>query len=109
MQPALAGFRGTSDSFQLSYECEGVAVDLQCRPETEEAETSWAIVGQVDEDGVAHATDVALVPHGQGAPLTCATPDEAGVFTIATVSAGTYDLLIRINGEVLELSGIQVQ
>ena len=104
--PAVAGFRGGDDAFQLSYESEAGEVDLECEPTLDAQRHAWRIMGQVTPRGPQPVRRVLVVPQGSAQPVAEVPVDADGVFTVQA-DPGAYTLYIEIDGQVITLPGIE--
>jgi len=108
LQPALGGFRGRGDDFQLSYDCPIAEVDLQCRPdEHERGDRCWTLTGQVSSKSDASRAEIALLRSDSSVPVQTVQADNFGVFHLKA-ARGDYNLLVCVVGEVLELTNIEL-
>lgn len=105
-QAAGAGFRGADDGFQLAYDCNGASIELDFSPDSADRKGAWRLVGQVDAAEGARVS-VAVCAAVDGALLGEVEADEHGVFAVG-LSAGTFDILVRISEELVVLSGIDI-
>lgn len=99
-QPALAGFRGSSDVVQLSYESEVADVDLEITPTIAEGRTTWLLMGQISPHETPAHPIVALMSPSDETFCVEIMPDEHGVFTLHS-APGEYELLIRFADRVV--------
>ncbi len=106
LSPAIAGFRGGDDAFQLCYESEAGEVDLQCEPTLDAKRHAWRIMGQVTPAGEARPLRVRVVPQGSEGPVIEADVDENGLFTVEA-DPGAYTLYVEIDGQIMTLPGIE--
>lgn len=119
VEPALAGFRGDNDGFELTFDSEAGGIELQLEPET--TGTQWRIMGQVTANtppaAETHEThtpeiptptiQVALVPPGTRVATVETDADEHGMFSFSA-TPGTYDLLVRVGGTVVIVPNVEV-
>ena len=103
---AVAGFRGSDDAFQLSYESELGEVDLQCEPTLDAHRHAWRIMGQVTPNENLTVRRVLVVPQGAQTPVAEAPVDADGLFTVQA-DPGSYTLYVEIDGQVMTLPGIE--
>ncbi|MFN0136668.1 MAG: anti-sigma factor family protein [Phycisphaerae bacterium] len=108
--PALAGFRGSATAIQLSYECDGMTVDLQLEPADQDDAgivTSWNVIGQIAFDEMRDGGDVAVVIAQSRQPVAQARTDEHGVFRM-TLASGTFDLILHVDSKVVAIPNVFV-
>lgn len=106
LTPAVAGFRGGDDAFQLSYESEAGEVDLQCEPSYDARRHAWRIMGQVTPHQDLSVRRVLVVPQGGQSPVAEVPVDADGLFTVQA-DPGAYTLYVEIDGQVITLPGIE--
>ena len=106
-QLALAGFRGASTGYQLAYETDEVAVDVEVESQADGTRPS-TIRGQVSANGETKIDGVVLCEPGSFEPRTMATVDKHGLFTLTSVK-GNFDLLIAVNGVLVVIPNFEVQ
>lgn len=99
-QPALAGFRGTSAGYQLSYETEGGDIDLQVT-QSKDANL-WKLTGQVALENKNLKGDVTAMFADTGRLAESANIDEHGRFRL-TVPTGSYELHVSLVDRVIVL------
>lgn len=106
VQPALSGYRGSDEGYQVSYAVPGGDVDIEVRPDADAA-GHWSVIGQVsvaDSEPIA----VALRASGAAAPLLESMSDRQGVFRLRTDQVGSFELCLRLGGELLVLPRIEL-
>lgn len=106
-QPALAGYRGGTQGYQLSYEAPDVDIDVEVRARSEEDESAGGVIlGNIAAAG--GAGDVVLLESGSGAPVLHGRADQRGNFRIEAPQ-GEYEMGIRLAERVVMLSGIRIE
>jgi hypothetical protein len=106
-QAALAGLRGASTSYQLSFQSELGEVDMEVEAPSPAHATTWRIMGQISATEGQRADVIALASSGSFAPFASAVVDEHGVFTLST-SPGKYDVLISMQDALMVVPGIEL-
>lgn len=107
-QPALAGFRGASESYHLAYHSESAIVDLQVTPATDDSEGgSFRVRGQVTPGTSDRARGVRLLAHGSDQVVTETTADERGWFRFVT-NGGLYDLKVALTQDTILLPDLPI-
>lgn len=104
-EPALAGFRGTTESRHLSFECEIAEIDLQVSPT--DNDTRRTIRGQVaplNDDIVA---GIAWRSTRTGSAEQEIPADESGIFVLEC-PVGVYELSARVGNSVVRIPPISV-
>ena len=105
-QDVLAGFRGATAAYQLTFESEDVEVHLQITtPEPDAAEIEIRGQIEVETDDSVGRIVFRSIPDGQDFEAT--TPDEFGQFKIS-LRPGTYDLWIEIGNRSVVMTAIEV-
>jgi len=90
---ALSGVRGALSEYQLAFESDDAAVDLQIAPPDDDT-AGWRLLGQVDfHDDEQPTAAVELTAVGGGDAVAAAV-DAHGVFALRT-PPGRYDLVVR--------------
>jgi hypothetical protein len=104
-EPALAGFRGTTESRHISFECDIAEIDLQVAPV--QGETRRTIRGQIAPltDGL--VSRVGWRPTLTGTAAQEVSPDESGMFVLEC-PVGVYELTARIGDHLVRLPPINV-
>ncbi len=105
-QLALAGFRGGSDEYQLGYETDDVAIDIEVAPATDDDRRT--LMGQVSASAESRAECVVLSSPGSFEPITMATPDSSGIFELNSES-GVFDLLVAVGDRLIVVPNLEVQ
>lgn len=114
VESALAGFRGDSDGFELTFDSEAGGIELQLEPET--TGSKWRVMGQVTANASpapqtpgtdTPAIQVALVPPGTRVAAVETDADEHGMFSFSA-TPGTYDLLVRVGDTVVIVPNVEV-
>lgn len=108
-QPALAGFRGGSSSYQLAYRSDLGRVELRVSPGQRPARDAWRVRGQVTA-GQRERGDlgsVALVIPGTSDALVVAKLDQHGRFKLDT-QCGKYDLAVQFGAEALIAPNLEI-
>lgn len=104
-EPALAGFRGTTESRHLSFECEIAEIDVQVsRGEGEARRTIRGQVASLTDDTVGR---IAWRSTLTGAAEREIAADESGVFVLEC-PVGVYELSARVGGSVVRIPPISV-
>lgn len=104
-EPALAGFRGTTESRHIRFECDIAEVDLQVSPT--HGETRRTVRGQVAPltDGVVSQIGWRSTLTGTAAQQVPA--DESGMFVLEC-PVGVYELTARIGDQLVRVPPINV-
>ena len=109
-QPALAGFRGGTSDYQLTYDSEMGRVELRVSPAERVALKAWRVRGQVTpeqhREGGAFGSVILLTP-GTTDALAVAELDQYGRFKIDS-DGGTYDLAVRCGDEAMIAPNLQI-
>lgn len=105
--PAVAGFRGLEDSFQLSYTCGADTLDLECAPLGDAPQTAWSILGQIDSQQAVGGLRAELVRQDTGVAAATTQTDEHGVFRMEA-PAGSYELRIQIRDTVIVFPDVEL-
>ncbi|MBL8762581.1 MAG: hypothetical protein JNL50_14900 [Phycisphaerae bacterium] len=104
-EPALAGFRGTTESRHLSFECDVAEIDLQVSPTQDDARrTIRGQVAPLNNDAVARVSWRSTLT---GAPEQEIRADESGVFVLEC-PVGVYELSARVGDSVVRVPPINV-
>lgn len=108
-QPALAGFRGAADGYQLTFEANELEIDLQIEQSSGSADDGalCQVIGQVSTPTGPGAKSIAFTAPGTRESLAEIATDSRGVFSIA-LPRGRYDLLVEGSGGVVVVSGLDV-
>ena len=105
-QPTLAGFRGSTDGYQLAYESEFGRVELGVtQPQTHS--NTFRLRGQTTTEQQREFGSVALLITGNAEPHAIAEMDKHGRFKIDTMP-GTYDLAIQLGEDALIVQEISI-
>ena len=103
--PALAGFRGTTESRHLSFECQIAEIDLQVSPTDNDARrTIRGQVAPLNDDAVAR---IAWRSTLTGSAEQEIPADESGVFVLEC-PVGVYELSARVGDSVVRIPPINV-
>jgi anti-sigma factor RsiW len=102
---AMAGLRGSADSYLLTYEHGDIAFDLEIEPPMPGTDAPWHVTGQFASSETPLPAAVTVIG-GRGLTVT-ASCDEHGVFSI-TLEPGDYDLQIVQDREVIVFPEIDV-
>lgn len=105
-QPALAGFRGSSDGYQLTYKNELACVDLGVTKQQTHRDT-FRLRGQTTTEQKREFGSVALLETGGKTPHAVAEMDKHGRFKI-DAKPGKYDLAVQIGDEALIVQEILI-
>lgn len=105
-EPALEGFRGTTDSRHLSFECEAAEIDLQVSGGGE-SDARRMVRGQVAPTGDAPVSLVSWRSALPGASEKSVPVDESGMFVLEC-SAGVYELIARVGESIVRVPAIDV-
>ncbi len=109
-QPALAGFRGGTSDYQLTYDSDMGRVELRVSPAERVAHKAWRVRGQVTpeqhREGGAFGSVILLTP-GTTDALAVAELDQYGRFKIDS-DGGTYDLAVRCGDEAMIAPNLQI-
>ncbi len=105
--PALAGFRGLEDSFQLAFECGATTLDLDCEPLGDEPESAWTIIGQIDAPSGVEGCRAALVRREGGEAVAEVVTDQFGVFRM-DARCGSYDLRIQTTDAIVVFPNVEL-
>lgn len=108
-QPALAGFRGGSSSYQLAYHSDLGRVELRVSPPQRPAQHAWRVRGQVtagQRDG-GELGSVALLTPGTSHALAVVELDQHGRFKFDT-QCGRYDLAVQFGAEALIAPNLEI-
>lgn len=104
-EPALAGFRGTTESRHLSFECEIAEVDLQVSPTDNDARrTIRGQVAPLNDDVVARIVWRSTLTGSAEQEIPA---DESGVFVLEC-PVGVYELSARVGDSVVRIPPINV-
>jgi len=99
-QPALAGLRGQTTSFQMTWRLapeSGLELDLQAELTDTPGGAQWQLVGQVTSRDPIGPLTVDLCHAGSGASVHSVDADERGSFVLR-VEPGPYDLHLHLPG-----------
>jgi anti-sigma factor RsiW len=110
VQPAAVRFTGTSERVQLTYEAEGVDVDLQAeRLERDAPGTGerWRLTGQIDVEAEA-PIEAALLATGGDAVVEELALDDRGMFS-NDIEPGRYELRLRVGERMVILPDINLE
>lgn len=107
VQPALVGFRGADDGFQVAFAAEGAEVELDFNPLTNDVSDAWQLMGQVTLPDAKPAAHVSLAKRGEAPSIEIDT-DEHGVFSIPKLAPGAYDVAVRLSDNLLLIPTIEV-
>lgn len=103
---ALAGLRGTADTYLLSYRVDGGSLDLQVEPPASLDGRAWQVTGQIElANHLSEPLDIAIIRSGR--TVAVATTDEFGVFAV-DVAAGEYDVLVSLNDATIVFPEVEV-
>jgi anti-sigma factor RsiW len=103
--PAVAGLRGGNRIYQLAFESDLAAVDLEIAPAPHA--DARRILGQISPSGGQRVRTIHLAPSAGGAATSSAHVDAHGGFTLDT-SAGRFDVVIRFDAGELVLPNLDV-
>lgn len=104
-EPALAGFRGTTESRHLSFECQIAEIDLQVSPtDNDSRRTIRGQVAALNDDAVARIAWRATLT---GAAEQEISADESGAFVLEC-PVGVYELSARVGDSVVRIPPINV-
>lgn len=106
VRPALAGFRGLAESFQLAYAVGATEVDLRCEPLPGSARERWTVTGQVVSQ-TSLPTHVTLKRCGTEEVCAAVQTDEHGVFLVEAPT-GCYDLVLELPGQAVVLPQVEL-
>lgn len=106
-QAALAGVRGATGTFQLSFESEAADVDVQLEQIDQET-GSWQILGQVTPHLSGTVQAVVLATRGTFEIVNAATPDANGAFCLKA-GRGSFDILISVADALVVLPGVELR
>lgn len=107
IEPALVGFRGADDGFQVAYAAEDAEVELDFNPVTEDLRDAWQMMGQVTVRTGGGRARVAVVPRGGSAAILELESDEHGVFS-GKLAPGGYDVTITLADGVVRIPTLDV-
>lgn len=105
---ALAGVRGGSGSYQLSFESDLADIDLDVEPLGEPDADQRRLIGQVSPRSDEAATKVVLARPGTTAPVHIVEPDESGMFKLTT-ERGKFDVLVSLPEGLVVLPAVEIQ
>lgn len=105
---AVAGLRGATESYQLSFECPAATVDLEVERFVDGGQVRFRLMGQVTPTSDAAVGTVALSAPGAFEPIATTDADERGVFSMTT-QPGRFDVLVMVDDAVIVLGGIAAQ
>ncbi len=106
-QVALAGLRGRSDTYQLTYESAPADVELEVAVDSTDR-AHRCVRGQVSAHGEVGADAVALTAAGTLKPLALAIPDAHGVFRLV-IPPGRFDLFVSLRESMVVLSNVEIE
>ena len=110
LEPAVAGLRGQTTGFQVTYDLSAGGAELDLQAELAEEVGNghrWRLVGQVASEQSLPATRVALCRAGSLTPVETTTSDERGVFVLRT-EPGTFDLHLHLPAGVSVVPDIRI-
>lgn len=102
---ALAGVRGESEGYQLTFESPAANVDVQLFPPAGPASANWNLLGEIEETGTAAARIVRLQQGEEVVMRAELGPDRAFEFE---VGPGSYELQIELGEALVVLPDIKV-
>ncbi|MCA9294524.1 MAG: hypothetical protein KDA20_11995 [Phycisphaerales bacterium] len=103
---ALAGYRGATTLYSLTFETEGVEVHIEVTPP--EADGGVAqLRGQIDDDGSEAQGQVEFRRTLDGAVVTHAALDDGGYFD-AELELGAYDLVVKVSGRTVVVPAVEI-
>ncbi len=105
----VAGTRHSalSERFQLSFELDGILIDLEIEPAGRTGDTDrFRIMGQIDAESPV-AAPVVQVLDAHGATVQSATADEHGHFS-CECAPGVYVLQVDVQGNTVQTSRFEV-
>ncbi len=105
-QPALAGFRGSSDSYQLTYKNELACVELGVSQQQTQRDI-FRLRGQTTTEQKREYGSVALLSTGSNDPQAVSEMDKHGRFKF-DAKPGKYDLAVQIGDEALIVQEISI-
>lgn len=108
LQPALSGYRGAGDGFQLTFESQGAEIDLEVQPNEDATSTPWVILGNVAPSDEPGETNVALLRRSDRALLEETIADGHGDFRLHA-DHGSYALAIRVADRLITLPEIRME
>lgn len=104
-QVALAGFRGHSDRYQVSFQAADVEIDLDV--ECGATGTQRQVMGQISGVSQLRPDSIGLSKPGTLELIASATPDAVGMFKVVAES-GTFDLLIGLEDRVVVVANLEL-
>lgn len=105
--PALAGFRGGDDAYQLTYETPDIEVDLEVQASLGQDQPPWQILGNVGGVTPDEPADVVLLSSDSGEPVVQTQTDPRGNFRLPADS-GRYQIGIRVGERAIMLRDIDM-
>lgn len=102
---ALAGLRGTTTAYQLSFEIDGVEIDVEVRSPEANEPARGVILGNVATDTA--PGPIALLTEDGRSQVARADADQRGNFRIEA-RPGHYRLAVRIGTQAILLGGIEI-
>lgn len=102
----LAGYRGTTTLYSLTFECDGAEVHIEVTPPGEHAGVA-RLHGQVDDAGSEARGRVGFRRVLDSVQVATATLDEGGYFDLA-IELGTYDLVLETEARTVIVPAVEI-